>query len=72
MAALRAGEVSPDDIEVVTGSKSVSKDDEAEETDNTNPEAERADAGDDSSNSPREESPREKVKQLFAAMSPLT
>lgn len=72
MAALRAGEVSPDDIEVVTGSKSVSKDEEAEETDNTDPEAERADAGDDSSNSPREESPREKVKQLFAAMSPLT
>ena len=69
MAALRAGEVSPDDIEVVTGSKYTSKDDEDEN--NKDPETERTDEGSDSS-SPREESPRDKVKQLFAAMSPLT
>lgn len=78
MAALRAGEVSPDDIEVVTGSKAVSKngkedkDDRGADADNTDPEAERTDEGGDSTNNPREESPREKVKQLFAAMSPLT
>lgn len=62
MAALRAGEVSPDDIEVVTGSKAASKDNKDDEDSE----------GDDNSNSPREETPREKVKQLFAAMSPLT
>lgn len=70
MAALRAGEVSPDDIEVITGAKSASKDDKDEDADNTAPATERTDEGGDSS-SPREESPRDKVKQLFAAMSPL-
>lgn len=75
MAALRAGEVSPDDIEVVTGSKAASKngkDGKDNNADNTDPEAQRPNDGDDSRNSPREESPREKVKQLFAAMSPLS
>ncbi|MDK8679053.1 AI-2E family transporter [Corynebacterium accolens] len=74
MAALRAGEVSPDDIEVVTGSKAASKDnkdDKNNDADKTDPEAQRPNDSDDCSNSPREESPREKVKQLFAAMSPL-
>jgi integral membrane protein len=70
MAALRAGEVAPDDIEVITGSKYTSKDTEDENADNTTLETERTDEGNDSS-SPREESPRDKVKQLFAAMSPL-
>lgn len=75
MAALRAGEVSPDDIEVVTGSKAASKDnkdDKDDDAENTDPEAQRPNDGDNTSNNPREESPREKVKQLFAAMSPLT
>ena len=78
MAALRAGEVSPDDIEVVTGSKAVSKngkedkDDRGADADNTDPENQRTDESGDSTNTPREESPREKVKQLFMAMSPLT
>ena len=71
MAALRAGEVSPDDIDIVTGSKSTSKDDEAEDADNTDPETKRTGEEGDSE-SPLEESPRKKVKQLFAAMSPLT
>lgn len=75
MAALRAGEVSPDDIEVVTGSKATSKDnkdDKDDDAENTDPEAQRPNDGDNTSNKPREESPREKVKQLFVAMSPLT
>ena len=75
MAALRAGEVSPDDIEVVTGSKAAlkdNKDDKGDDADNANPETNHTDEGGNSSNNPREESPREKVKQLFMAMSPLT
>ncbi|WP_411702614.1 AI-2E family transporter [Corynebacterium sp. LaCa142] len=71
MAALRAGEVSPDDIEIVTGSKSISKDDKNEDAVNTDPESERTGEEGDG-DSPLEESPREKVKQLFAAMSPQT
>jgi integral membrane protein len=70
MAALRAGEVSPEDIEIVTGSKSTSKDEEAEDTDDADPEDKHSSEEGDS-DSPLEESPREKVKQLFAAMSPL-
>ena len=75
MAALRAGEVAPEDIEVVTGSKAASKDnkdDKDDDVDNTDPETERPNEEGTSNSSSLEESPRDKVKQLFTAMSPLT
>lgn len=75
MAALRAGEVAPEDIEVVTGSKAASKDnkdDKDDDVDNTDPETERPNEEGTSNSSSLEKSPRDKVKQLFTAMSPLT